>query len=128
MLCGCDGAVHRASALSCLLVGHYSPRYRAPPSGFLYFLANDPSIPEATRSDVASFGLCGDTVPFWGPGAFPTQLYVREGLRIVGDYVATQANTGACVCVKSVGADFESEGVVVVVVVVGGGGGGGVSF
>jgi hypothetical protein len=66
--------------------------------GFMYTLANDPGIPEGTRNSTASHGLCADAVPYWGPAAWPTQLYIREGVRMVSDYVATQNNVvkGEC--------------------------------
>lgn len=56
--------------------------------GLVYFLATDPSVPEYTRNNTQSFGLCNDQWP--ENNHIPTQLYVREGLRIVGDYVFTQ--------------------------------------
>eukprot|EP00026_Physarum_polycephalum_P005478 Phypoly_transcript_05513.p1 GENE.Phypoly_transcript_05513~~Phypoly_transcript_05513.p1 ORF type:complete len:488 (+),score=93.26 Phypoly_transcript_05513:480-1943(+) len=56
--------------------------------GLVWFLATDPSVPEFTRNDTLKYGFCNDQ---WDSTAhIPPQLYVREGLRIIGDYVLTQ--------------------------------------
>jgi hypothetical protein len=61
--------------------------------GLLFFLGNDAAVPDATRADVARYGLCSDEwtaaapVPHW-----PPVLYVREGARLVNDAVLTQAS------------------------------------
>eukprot|EP00041_Stephanoeca_diplocostata_P024359 m.615879 g.615879 ORF g.615879 m.615879 type:complete len:313 (+) comp22510_c0_seq4:1953-2891(+) len=56
-------------------------------SGFLYFLANDPAVPESIRSDLSTFGLCGDE--FEKTNHWPPQLYVRESRRVLGDRIFT---------------------------------------
>ncbi|MFB9660396.1 FAD-dependent oxidoreductase [Glycomyces mayteni] len=59
--------------------------------GMLYWLANDPALPDAFRADARTFGLPPDEFadsPL-GPG-FPHALYVREGRRMVGAHVLTQ--------------------------------------
>ena len=58
--------------------------------GLMYFLANDPRVPEALRDRVNRFGL--DPREFRDTGFWPHQLYVREGRRMVSEYVMTQGN------------------------------------
>ncbi len=56
--------------------------------GYMYFLANDPQVPEELRKRVNTFGLCPNE--FKETGHWPHHLYVREGRRMVSDYVMTQ--------------------------------------
>lgn len=56
--------------------------------GLLYFLRFDPAVPEAFRKGARRWGFARDE--FADNGNFPTQLYVREARRIVGEYLFTQ--------------------------------------
>jgi len=58
--------------------------------GLMYFLANDNRVPKTLRNRVNSYGL--DPREFQETGYWPHQLYVREGRRMVSEYVMTQAN------------------------------------
>ena len=56
--------------------------------GLLWFLANDPQVPEALRQETAQYGFCKDE--FVDHRHRPHYLYVRQGRRIVGEYTFTQ--------------------------------------
>lgn len=58
--------------------------------GLLYFTANDPRVPEELRQKVAQWGLPKDE--YTECGHWSPQLYIRECRRLVGEYVATQAD------------------------------------
>ncbi|MBE6428484.1 MAG: FAD-dependent oxidoreductase [Planctomycetaceae bacterium] len=56
--------------------------------GLLYFLANDPKVPEDVRKAMSPWGLAKDE--FTETKGWPHQIYVREARRMVGQYVITE--------------------------------------
>jgi hypothetical protein len=56
--------------------------------GFLYFLQNDPEMPDKFRDEAREWGLAKDE--FQHNEHFPTRLYIREARRMVGNYVFTE--------------------------------------
>lgn len=58
--------------------------------GFFKFVSTDTRFPAAVRADAASIGLCSDE--FEAYGGWSPQLYVREGRRLVGDFVLKETH------------------------------------
>lgn len=65
-----------------------SERHRNLTLGLLWFLQNDPEIPEDHRALANEMHLPKDE--FTDNGHFPFQLYVREGRRLIGEYTLTE--------------------------------------
>lgn len=58
--------------------------------GLLYFCGHDPRVPQALREDILKWGLPKDE--YSRTRHWTHQLYIRESRRLVGEYVATQAD------------------------------------
>jgi hypothetical protein len=55
---------------------------------FYHFLTTDAAVPEHIRREMGELGLCRDE--FADYGHWSPQLYVREGRRMIGEYIVSQ--------------------------------------
>ena len=70
--------------------------------GLMYFMANDPRVPEDVRKQMGQWGLAKDE--FKDNGNWPHQLYIREARRMKGVYVMTENDLlDKCETPRSVG-------------------------
>ena len=63
-------------------------RYLSHNVGLLWLLQNDPEVPAGIREQARQYGWSRDEWP--ANGHVPRQVYVRQGRRILGEYVLTQ--------------------------------------
>jgi hypothetical protein len=65
----------------------FAERLRDYTLGLIWFCQNDPELPETFRTGARRWGLARDE--YTDNGHFPRQIYVREGRRVLGEYLFT---------------------------------------
>ena len=58
--------------------------------GLMWFYVSDPRVPASMRDEIKKWGWAKDEYP--KTGNWTHQLYIREARRMIGEYVATQAD------------------------------------
>lgn len=58
--------------------------------GIYWFMSHDPAVPPEIRAEWSPWGLCRDE--FTDNGGWPRSIYVRNGRRLVGDFVLTESH------------------------------------
>ncbi len=70
--------------------------------GVMYFLTHDERVPEEVRAEFTKWGLPADE--YKHTGGWTHQLYIREGRRMISDYVMTEHDcTGKAVAEDPIG-------------------------
>jgi len=82
---GASWAYPDGDATTRAAIWHNHYKYEA---GLVYFSATDPGMPVRYRESIADYGLAADE--FVDSGNWPRQLYIREGRRLVGQYIMRQ--------------------------------------
>jgi hypothetical protein len=78
--------------------------------GMIWLLQNDPEVPKSLREDSSQYGWHRDEWPT--NGHVPRQLYVRQGRRIVGDYILTEHDSDVDAAMQRTRVQPSSIGVV----------------
>ena len=58
--------------------------------GLFHYLATEVAVPQGVKDYINKFGACSDE--FMDNDYFPTQMYVRESRRMIGEYVMKEQN------------------------------------